>query len=258
MSRDPQAESRATRARSFGAVAADYDRYRPLPPEEALDWLLPSGCNAALDLGAGTGLLTRRLAARLPEVYAVDPDPQMRAHLAHAVASAHVLAGQAEAIPLPDGAVDAVLVSSAWHWMDPVTAVPEIARVLRPHGVFGLLWNSPDRSVPWVGELFRIGSEDNENDEQLVRRRRLDAVRLPDGAPFGPPETRVVTWVRDTTPADLRGLIGTLSLVITMPEPERGELLDRVTRYIAANPALAGREVIAVPMACRCWRAARL
>ena len=249
---------RAARAQSFGAIAADYDRYRPRPPEEALRWLLPPGCRAALDLGAGTGILTRGLAAMVPVVYAVDPDPRMRTVLSGSVPDAHVLSGRAEALPLADNSVDAVLVSAAWHWMDPDKAVPEIARVLRPDGVFGLLWNSPDRDLPWVAELFRTGPEGIETDEQLVQRRRLDAVRLPDGAPFGPPKTRVVPWVHHTTPEDLVGLVGTLSLVIRLPQPERETLLDRVAGFIDARIQPTARGTIALPMACRCWRALRL
>jgi SAM-dependent methyltransferase len=154
--------------------------------------------------------------------------------------------------------VDTVLVSAAWHWMDPDEAVPEIARVLRTGGVFGLLWTSPDRDVPWVTDLFRAGPEGIETDQQLVRRRRLDAVLLPDGAPFGPPQTHIARWIHHTTPEDLLGLIGTLSLFITLPQPEREELLGRVTDYIAKRLDPAADGTIALPMACRCWRAVRL
>ena len=249
---------RAVRAQSFGAIAPDYDRYRPRPPQEALDWLLPPGCQVALDLGAGTGILTRGLVNRVPVVYAVDPDPRMRAVLSESVPEARVLSGRAEALTLADRSVDAVVVSAAWHWMEPDQAVPEIARVLRPGGVLGLLWNSPDRDVPWVAELFRAGPDGIETDEQLVRRRGLDAVHLPEGAPFGPPETRIVHWVHQTTLEDLLGLVATSSLVITLPRPEREQLLYRVAKYISSRLEPAARGSITIPMACRCWRAVRL
>lgn len=77
----------------FGAVAEDYDRYRPELPEAVLDWLLPSGCRVALDLGAGTGSATRVLARRAPQVIAVEPDPRMRALIAGRAPEAEVLEG---------------------------------------------------------------------------------------------------------------------------------------------------------------------
>ena len=103
---------------SFGAVAADYDRLRPGPPPEAIDWLLPAHPDVVVDLAAGTGLLTRALASKAAPVIAIEPDERMRAVLAAHTHGVQVLAGRGEAIPLPDASADGVFVSSAWHWMD--------------------------------------------------------------------------------------------------------------------------------------------
>jgi len=100
-----------------------------------------------LDLGAGTGKLTRLLVATGAEVVAVEPNADMRAALPGAVD------GSAEAIPLPDASVDAVTVAQAFHWFDSDAALAEIARILRPGGGLGLVWNERDESVPWVAEL---------------------------------------------------------------------------------------------------------
>ena len=113
---------------SFGAVAADYDRLRPTAPPEAIDWLLPERREVVVDLGAGTGLLTRAVAGKAGHVIAVEPDERMRAVLAARTPGVEVLAGRGEHIPLPDASADVVLVSSAWHWLDPGLAVPEIAQ----------------------------------------------------------------------------------------------------------------------------------
>ena len=121
---------RETRRLSFGSVATDYDRYRPSPPPQALDWLIPPGARAVLDLAAGTGAVTRELVGRAPRVIAVEPDERMRAVLTARCPEAEVLAGRGEDIPLPDASVDAVVISAAWHWLDPERAVPEITRVL--------------------------------------------------------------------------------------------------------------------------------
>jgi SAM-dependent methyltransferase len=104
---------------SFGGIADDYDRLRPGPAPAALDWLLPARPDVVVDLGAGTGLLSRALAGRADRVIAVEPDARMRAVLTGRSPGVEVLAGRGESIPLPDASADAVLVSSAWHWMAP-------------------------------------------------------------------------------------------------------------------------------------------
>ena len=111
--------TRAVRAGSFDSAAGLYERGRPPYPPAALDWLLPPGARRVLDLGAGTGKLTRQLVARGLDVVAVEPLDGMRAELARVVPGARVLAGSAERIPLADGAVDAVLAAQAWHWVRP-------------------------------------------------------------------------------------------------------------------------------------------
>ena len=118
-----------------------------------MDWLLPPRCEVAVDLAAGTGLLSRALARRVPEVIAVEPDGRMAAVLRARSPGVRVLRGTGEAIPVDDAQADGVFVSSAWHWLDPERAVPEIARVLRDGGRLGVLWTTRDREVPWVRGL---------------------------------------------------------------------------------------------------------
>src|SRR4051794_4833448 len=140
---------------SFGATAEDYDAWRPDYPESALRWLLGGLPRRVLDVGAGTGRLTRAAARLGHDVVAVEPDVRMRA-LAEAASRAPVLDGTAEALPLPTASVDAALAGQAWHWFDPARALPELARVLRPGGVLGILWNVRDGREPWVAELDRL------------------------------------------------------------------------------------------------------
>ncbi|HWE81389.1 MAG TPA: class I SAM-dependent methyltransferase [Gaiellaceae bacterium] len=108
-----------------------------------------------VDLGAGTGKFSRVLASLGHEVVAVEPDSGMREQLAAVSPGVEVLAGSAEAIPLPDGTVDAVTAAQSFHWFDSAEARTEIARVLRPGGVLAPVWNVRDDSVPWVAELSR-------------------------------------------------------------------------------------------------------
>ena len=124
---------------SFGNAAADYDRGRPgWPAEVAEVGGLPPDAHV-LDLGAGTGKLTRVLARRFARVSAVEPDAAMRALIV-----GDVLAGSAEEIPLPDESVDGVFCAEAFHWFEWPVALREIARVLRPRGVLVLCFNLPD------------------------------------------------------------------------------------------------------------------
>src|SRR4051794_1947800 len=146
-------KANADQAASFGLAAREYERGRPGYPEAALDWLLPPDARDVVDLGAGTGKLTRQLAGRNLHVVAVEPSDGMRAELARALPDATALPGAAERIPLPDASADAVLVAQAWHWVDAEAAVPEVVRVLRPGGRLGLLWNLRDETVDWVAAL---------------------------------------------------------------------------------------------------------
>jgi ubiquinone/menaquinone biosynthesis C-methylase UbiE len=136
------------RARSFDALAEEYERGRPGWPPAALDAMdarLGLGSRSVvLDLAAGTGKLTRLLVPRYASVIAVEPLEGMRAVLERVVPGARTLAGTAEAIPLPDASVDAVAVGEAIHWFDADGAAAEMARVLRPGGGVAVLYNRRD------------------------------------------------------------------------------------------------------------------
>jgi SAM-dependent methyltransferase len=244
------------RARSFGEVAADYDRLRPTTPQAALDWLLPAHARRVLDLGAGTGGTTRALLERGLAVVAVEPDERMRQVLAARAPAATVLAGAAEAIPLPDADVDAVVVSSAWHWFDPRRAPAEVARVLRPGGRLAVLWNGRDGEVPWMSALEEAVRTGGMTAAPAASRYR--EVDLPDGLPFGPGERHEVRWTRAMTPADVVALMGTYSGVLTLPAVERAARLEAAARLLSARPDTAGRELLDVPFVARCWRTDRV
>src|SRR6266852_977864 len=139
---------------SFDSVADRYERARPAYADEAVAWIaerLPF--ERVLDLAAGTGKLTRQLVAAGAEVIAVEPGDAMRAVLEQVVSEAQALAGSAEAIPVPDGSVDAVTVGQAFHWFRTGEALAELHRVLRPGGGFALLWNEWDDDDPLLHEL---------------------------------------------------------------------------------------------------------
>ena len=260
-------DERALRARSFGAIAERYDRFRPGPPVAAVDWLLPGTAGARLDapidavvdLGAGTGALSRLLVGRAHHVYAVEPDDRMAAVLADRVPEVEVRSGQAESLPLPDAGVDAVLGSSMWHWVDEARASVEVARVLRPGGTFGLLWSGPDRTHEWVAALLtQANPQRAEQDRATAARRRRHEVHLPSDAPFAPPQTHLLRWTMTVTLDELAGLAGTFSVVIRLPESERVGLQDRLHAYVRDHPPPgAAADAIELPMRCYCWKAIR-
>ncbi|GLW28552.1 class I SAM-dependent methyltransferase [Actinoplanes regularis] len=227
-------------ASSFGAAAAAYERGRPPYPETAIDFLLPPGRPRVLDLGAGTGKLTRQIRERGLDVLAVDPSEGMLGELRRAIPEISAQIGTAEHIPLPDASVDVVLVAQAWHWIDPARAIPEIARVLTPTGRLGLIWNLRDERTDWVRRLGNIiGRED--------RRRDITM-----GPPFGPVTTSTFGWTHNMRPAELLDLVASRSRLILMPADERAAVLAQVRQLSATHPALLGRDAYALPYRTQC------
>jgi SAM-dependent methyltransferase len=245
--------------RSFGAIAEGYDRLRPGPPDEAVRLALPDDAVEVLELGAGTGGLTRRLVRRHHHVRAVEPDARMRAVLLERVPEADVVAGSAEEIPAEDSRYDAVIGASMWHWVDEARAVPEVARVLRPGGTFALLWNGVDRSVDWVRALWAGGEELNPRERagvDAVRRARHEVHLGPDH-PFLEPERQVLRWTRLMQQDDLVAMAGTYSAVIVMEPVERHQYLASMAHFLDTHEVPRCRGAIEVPMRCLCWRTSR-
>ncbi len=232
------------RSLSFGAQAAAYERGRPSYPPGAIDWLLPPGARDVLDLGAGTGKLTTRLVERGLDVVAVDPLAEMLEVLCTSLPDTPALLGTAEEIPLDDNSVDAVLVAQSWHWFDPERAIPEVARVLRPGGRLGLVWNTRDERLGWVRDLGRIIGPEHDPFSPLT---------LP--APFADLERHQVEWTNYLTPQALIDLVASRSYCITSPAAVQNRTLDRVRELLATHPALANSTGLALPYITVCIRA---
>jgi SAM-dependent methyltransferase len=228
---------RRERSLSFGSQAAAYERGRPSYPPEAVDWLLPDSARDVLDLGAGTGKLTSRLIERGLNVVAVDPIAELLDVLRTTLPDTPALLGTAEQIPLPDNSIDAVLVAQAWHWFDADRAAAEIARVLRPGGRLGLLWNVRDERLGWVKEFGRIvGLEHDWANTTVV---------LPE--PFTDVVSHRVEWTNYVTPQTLIDYVASRSYCITSPAQVRTQTLDQVRELLATHPALANSSGIAMP-----------
>ncbi|BCB85625.1 class I SAM-dependent methyltransferase [Phytohabitans suffuscus] len=229
-----------TQALSFGVAAAEYDRFRPSYPVEAARWAVGTPPPAeVVDLGAGTGKLTRVLLAAGYQVTPVEPDAGMRAQLGASTEGVTALAGFAESVPLPDASADAVVVGQAYHWFDRERAHPEIARLLRDGGWFGAIWNHRDDREPWIAELSRITHDTPDN------RGNFDpepAVALELSDLFGPVERREFTHREARTPESLVAMISTRSYFLTATPRRRAEIVAGVRELTATHPDLAGRE----------------
>jgi SAM-dependent methyltransferase len=236
-----------SRATSFHRAADAYARARPSYPPEAVAWMLPDAARRVADVGAGTGKLSAVIAATGREVLAVDPDAGMLRALEARHPGIRTLVGSAERLPLDDASVDAVVFGQAWHWVDPAAAAAEAARVLRPGGALGLIWNIRDTRSGWPAELATL--IDPSDAEEFVAR---GGPVLP--APFGALETAEFAWENPLTVDGLVDLVASRSATIGAEPDARADLLARVR---ALGERSAGSDgALSLPYVTHVYRAA--
>jgi SAM-dependent methyltransferase len=229
---------------SFGGVADRYDRARPAYPRDAAAWLVGDAPARVLELGAGTGKLTRILVDLGHEVIATDPDPRMLAVLAARVPGAHACTGAAECIPVASRSVDVVVAAQSFHWFDRPRAVPEIARVLRPGGVLAMVWNHRDEGIPWVKKLGRLlASPDRERDPVRL---------LADDRHFGFVEDQTYRHWQTLDREGLLDLVSSRSMIATLPDHERAERLEQVAALYDGYGR--GHDGMQLPYLTSCYR----
>jgi ubiquinone/menaquinone biosynthesis C-methylase UbiE len=224
----------------FSRSAEAYERARPDYPAEAVDHLVARLTPGArvLDLAAGTGKLTRPLLAAELDVVAVEPVAEMRAALPGSV---RALEGTAQAIPLPDGCVDAVSVAQAFHWFAEEAALREIHRVLRAEGTLALFWNRRVEEDPVnrrISELIAPYQGDVPTHRHDAWRSAFEHTTL-----FGPLEERVFANEQRLDANGVEARIGSISFIAALEEPERAQVLRRAR-------SLAGEGVVTVPYRC--------
>jgi SAM-dependent methyltransferase len=233
----------------FGRVAETYERARPDYPTEAVDRLIQelevSRACSILDVGAGTGKLTRMLIPTGVRVTAVEPVASMRRALAREVPQAVVLAGTAEAVPAADGTVDGVVCAQAFHWFDGERALAEFHRVLKSHGRLALLWNLWDGSVDWINELSVIidpyrGSTPNERTRAW--RQAFAATDL-----FGTLNQLRFPHHQVMDEDGLVERVASISFIAVLPDDERLRVLDQARQLARSHPDLAGRDHFEFP-----------
>lgn len=236
-------------SRAFGPVAETYDRGRPGFPVDAVRWLVGRDAATVLELGAGTGKLTRELVALGHDVHATDPAAEMLGVLRRHLPDVPTSVAGAEEIPLPDRSVDVVVVAQAFHWFEHERALPEIARVLRPGGHVAVCWNERDARIPWVRKLWRLLG-----DQPALQRATDDAVEaLVQSGLFGFVDEHAFPHWQHVDRSSVVDLAASRSYVATLPDDEREALLDRVRALY--DDYGRGMDGMQLPYSCRCFRA---
>jgi len=253
----------------FDVSAADGEHYaavRPSYPAAAVDWAL-EGVSAGVDqggvagprldvveVGAGTGLCTRALAAHpaVASVRAVEPAEHMRALLVRDVVAGsdglvRALSGTAEATGLPSSSADVVVAAQVWHWVDVAAASREAARVLRPGGHLMAVWNQLDTQVPWVHRLTRIMHAGDVHAAAPEQRRFA--------APFGAEDHERWTWSLTVTPRTLHALMASRSYWLRSGERTRARMAENLSWYLHEHLGHGRDAQIVLPHLTVAWRA---
>jgi SAM-dependent methyltransferase len=238
----------------------DYEAARPSYPPDAVAWFVDhlrlAPGRLVADVAAGTGKLTRLLAPSGANLLAVEPVPGMRATFRRLLPDVPLVAATAEALSFAAASLDAITVAQAWHWFDHERATAEAARVLRPGGRLGLVWNARDRTEPWVDQVWSIMDRvekrapwrDHEN-------WRDSAMREMPG--FGELHDAEFRHLQRITPDGVVQRVASVSHVAVLPEREREAVLDEVRELLATHPAVRGRETVEIPYRVDCFWAER-
>jgi SAM-dependent methyltransferase len=212
------------RGLKFGTVAEQYDRFRPSPPASAADLVGDLRGRDVLEVGAGTGKLTRFLLELGAVVSVIEPDDDMRKVLVRQSPQVTVLAGRAESVPVDDASFDVIISSSAWHWFVQPDATNEFARVMRDNGMLHVWWNGFSRDVPWMAELTQM----REREGDVNRRPRGWHAELDPHGPFVDARDFTLHWELPRTTDEVVGYFGTYSGTIVADDEFQHTVEERV------------------------------
>jgi SAM-dependent methyltransferase len=231
------------RAVSGFAAAEAYERGRPTYPPAAVAEVVRElgldGRSTVLDLAAGTGKLTRALVAQLGRVIAVEPSGAMLDVLRARLPEVDAREGTAEAIPLGDGAVDAVFVGEAFHWFRTADACREIARVLTPGGGLALMWNRArwsDDELPWHSAFKALSLPYREAAGEFPGERWQEALEAT--GLFEPLRSAEVDSVQHTDAEGFVAHVASWSWIVNLPDDERARFLGEVRELVGAEREL--------------------
>jgi SAM-dependent methyltransferase len=261
---DTQRRRRAT----FDANPQAYSDGRAGYPERVYQSLVEQ-CglgpgSIVLEIGPGTGQATRPLLELGAAVTAVEVGPALAARLRDQLGPAGltVVEGDFPSVAVPARGFDLAVSATAFHWLDASTAIPALARAVRPSGWLALWWTihgDPQTITPWRIGLDALFA-------RLLPAERRDLAEIPPamqtqervaeieaGGWFGPASAELIRWERRLTPVTARALFATFSNIAELPPPERARFLDAVAELVDAQPggAVMDRHVTAMYLAPR-------
>lgn len=233
---------------------ADYEAARPSYPTDAVAWFVSelglAPGRQVCDVAAGTGKLTRLLVPTGANLCALEPVAGMRSTFRGVVHDVPLVAGTAEALPFGDASLDATVVAQAWHWFDHDRAGAEMARVIRPGGNLGLVWNARDRTVGWVDEIWAIMDRVEKRAPWRDHEHWRESARaLPD---FAPMQTAEFRHTQALTPEQVVQRVASVSHVAVLPDADRASVLEEVRSVIAHNADTRDRGAVELPYRVDC------
>ncbi len=240
---------------SFGAQAAAYERARPEWSEEAARWLVPQDAGFVVEVGAGTGKLTRALAALGVRVLAVEPDARMLSVLRERGLDG--VEGSAESIPVGDGEVDAVVAGSSLHWFELDDALVEFRRVLRAGGRLGFGWNHRDDRHPTIAAMSQVIYASRPSRQTSGWRRRDWAPAVTETGLFRDVEHTLFEHVHELPREALEDHLLSYSGLAALSGEEHRRVLAEVGEILDADPSLSDGDRLRLPFVVDAYRATR-
>lgn len=241
---------------TFGAHAGEYERARPAWPEEAARWFVPDDAQLVVELGAGTGKLTRAVAALGVRVVAVEPDPRMLAVLQGL--GLEGVEGSAESIPFGDGVADGVVAGSSLHWFELDRALPEIHRIVKPGGRFAFGWNHRDDRHPTIARMGETIYAAQPRRRGPRWRSRDWPAELTASGLFRDVEQAIFEHVHELPREALADHLLSYSGVAALPEDERSRVCEAVAEIVDSDPSLRHGGTLRLPFVVAAYRATRV
>lgn len=247
-------QTRRSHGSAFDRAAGVYATSRPGYPRESAAWLAGTTAQRVLDLGAGTGAFTAALGELGHEVIAADPSQAMLYELGAVASRARRVQSRGEQLPFSDSCFDVVTVAGAFHWMDSELAVPELARVLRPQGTLGFVYNTREEDTPWATELTALLTSVQpaalEGDWGAGSVASLDGSEL-----FAPLVYRAFRWSQRLDRDGLVGLVASRSYVINLDVVRRCDVLGATADLFDRHACSA--TTLDLPYRTQAWTARR-
>lgn len=239
----------STASIGFENGAEYYQNGRPGYPKESIDFIIKyfdlNSESACVDLGAGTGKLTKALVDRGLVPVAIEPVPGMQRIFRETLPQIECLSGLAEKIPLENNSQDIVFVAQAFHWFQGKEALAEIARILRPNGYLVLMWNTRDESVEWVSELTKIIDPVQGTAPRYKSGQWLKAFQGNSG--FSPLQKKEFSHVQKGEPGLVVDRVASVSFISALDEDPRLKVMNQVKTLLKTHPQTKGKETISFP-----------